>query len=114
MKLATPKRAPDTPGYPAPAIGGIARVWRERYRQWRTDRDFIAIVAALARLSDRRLAMIGMRRDDLVWHVEQLVEDREEGRRVEREVLAILEHVPERGPQLPGRGAEIRRIRGRP
>lgn len=70
------------------------------YQTWSEDRDFAAIYAALARLSDRRLHMIGMRRETLVDDVERLIEAAEENRNLEQEILALVED--RHHPALPG------------
>ena len=68
--------------------------WRNAYREWQRERDFIAIVACLARLSDRRLAMIGMRRDDLIHHVDRMVDTAEEERNTAAEILELVDKKP--------------------
>ena len=70
---------------------------RGAYLRWREDRDFAAIVRALARLGDRRLALIGMRRDDLGHYVERMMGDAETDRRLSAEVLEILHQQERRG-----------------
>ena len=99
--------------YAASARIGLVGRCRQTIRQWQLDRDLAAIVAALARLSDRRLALIGMRRGDLIGHVEHMMDEVEAGRRIEREVLEFL---AEQGDKFqdhhpaPAQTAEICRI----
>jgi hypothetical protein len=64
---------------------------RERYTSWRFRGDIAAITATLDRLSDRRLDMIGMRREDLFWAVSDMMMRAEEERQIGREVIALLE-----------------------
>ena len=45
----------------------------ERYREWRFDRDVQKIHAALERLSDRQLELIGCRREWLIEDVHRLI-----------------------------------------
>ena len=89
---------------------------RDRYNSWRFRGDIAAITATLDRLSDRRLDMIGMRREDLFGAVSDMMMRAEEERQIGREVVALLEapkvadHVPEietAMPERPARGTAI-------
>lgn len=73
------------------------------YGEWRITQDIAAIMSALDRLSDRRLAMIGLRRDDLYDAVTGMMEQVREQKRISEEVLALLEQEPATGekPRLP-------------
>lgn len=64
---------------------------RMAYSDWRFGRDVAAIVAALNRLSDHRLHMIGLRREGLFDAVGDLMLSAEEDRAIGQEVIAILE-----------------------
>lgn len=77
---------------------------RDRYNSWRFRRDIAAIMATLDRLSDRRLDMIGMRREDLLGAVFDMMERAEEERQIGREVIALLE-APEAAEPAPDTGA---------
>ena len=80
----------------APTNGsGLARI-RSAYGEWRISQDIGAIMAVLDRLSDRRLAMIGVHRDGLYDAVADMMERAQERQQMGDEVLAILEGV--RGP----------------
>ncbi|SLN12091.1 hypothetical protein ROJ8625_00312 [Roseivivax jejudonensis] len=78
---------------------------RARYDSWRFRRDIAAITATLDRLSDRRLEMIGMRRDELFEAVSDLMIRAEEERSIGREVMELLEK-PLAGETAPS-AAEI-------
>ncbi|ETX14307.1 hypothetical protein OCH239_04065 [Roseivivax halodurans JCM 10272] len=80
------RRAEDMSSDPAASSG-----LRERYESWRFRRDLAAIMAALDRLSDRRLEMIGIRRDDLFEAVSDMMMRAEEERAIGREVMALLD-----------------------
>ncbi len=102
---------------PARKAGLPARIrtmdrWRNAYRDWQQERDFIAIVACLARLSDRRLAMIGMRRKDLIHHVDRMVDAAEEERKLVAEILELADKKPvaQRPVSNAPETAEIRRF----
>ena len=64
---------------------------RERYNSWCYRRDIIAITATLDRLSDRRLDMIGMRREELVEIVCDMMLRADEERQIGREIIELLE-----------------------
>ena len=64
---------------------------RARYDSWRFRRDIAAIMASLDRLSDRRLEMIGLRRDELFEAVSEMIMRAEDERAIGREVIALLE-----------------------
>ncbi len=68
---------------------GLARI-RSSYDEWRITQDIGAVMAVLDRLSDRRLAMIGMHRDGLYDAVAELMERADERRQMGDDVLAIL------------------------
>lgn len=73
--------------------------FRARYESWRFRRDLAAIMATLDRLSDRRLEMIGMHREDLFDAVSDLMLRAEEQRAIGREVVALLDAPQEAGSQ---------------
>lgn len=95
-----------------PARPSTVDRWRNAYREWQSERDFIAIVACLARLSDRRLAMIGMRRNDLIHHVDRMVEAAEAERNFVAEILELADSKPvaHRPISKAPETAEIRRF----
>lgn len=64
---------------------------RTAYSDWRFGNDVAAIVVALDRLSNRRLHMIGLRREELVHAVRDMMLSAEEDRAIGREVIAILD-----------------------
>jgi BMFP domain-containing protein YqiC len=64
---------------------------RDRYNSWRFRRDIAAITATFDRLSDRRLNMIGMRREELFEAISDLMIRAEEERQIGLEVIALLE-----------------------
>lgn len=64
---------------------------RERYEDWRFHRDTVAIMTAFYRLSDRRLAMIGMHRSTLFESVADLMLEADRQRELVQEVTALLE-----------------------
>ncbi|KUF11988.1 hypothetical protein [Pseudoponticoccus marisrubri] len=66
----------------------------ERYASWRFSGDVTAIMACFDRLSDRRLALIGMRREELFEAVSDLMLRAEEERRMGREAIELLENPP--------------------
>lgn len=66
---------------------------QEKYESWRFQRDVAAIMATLDRLSDRRLAMIGLHRDTLFETVSDMMVEAERQRQVGHEVLAMLENA---------------------
>ena len=76
---------------------------RDRYNSWRFRSDIAAITATLDRLSDRRLDMIGMQRDDLFGAVADMMMRTEEERQIGREVIALLE-APKAADPVPNTG----------
>lgn len=74
---------------------------------WRTTQDIGAVMAALDRLSDRRLAMIGIRRDGLYDAVTEMMDRVEGERRIADEVLALLEKAPAKGERPEPAPAEM-------
>lgn len=59
-----------------------------RYQRWREKRDVAAITAALERLSERRLNLIGLHHSTLESDVQRMIWDTEAGRRIiESDVL---------------------------
>ncbi len=64
---------------------------RAAYSDWRGYNDIVTIVAALERLSNRRLHMIGLRREDLFDAVGDMMDRTEENRAIGQEILAILD-----------------------
>ncbi len=61
------------------------------YTEWRSRNDIATIVGALDRLSDRRLNMLGLRRDNLFDIVEDMVDSEKEQRAIGQEVIGMLE-----------------------
>ncbi|PWR01098.1 hypothetical protein DKT77_18205 [Meridianimarinicoccus roseus] len=79
----------------AEATGGSAlHKMRAGYADWRFQRDIAAIMASLDRLSDRRLALIGVRRDALFDAVSDLMLRAADDRAIADEVIAMLERAP--------------------
>ncbi|ETX28610.1 hypothetical protein [Roseivivax isoporae] len=78
---------------------------RARYESWRFERDIAAIMSALDRLSDRRLALIGVRRDELFEAVSTLMLEAEQRRAIGREVLDLLASPPRTGEETPAPSA---------
>lgn len=64
---------------------------RDAYEEWLEERDIIAVIAALRRLSERQLARIGMSHKTLALDVEDLVARAESERTLSRDVLALVE-----------------------
>lgn len=64
---------------------------RSTYDDWRFERDIAAVMAALDRLSNRQLHMIGLDRDSLFEAVEDMILDAAQQRALGREVLELLE-----------------------
>ncbi|KUF08738.1 hypothetical protein [Pseudoponticoccus marisrubri] len=91
--------AAGTRAAPGPVAG-----LRERVESWRFQRDVAAVTATLDRLSDRQLAMIGMRRGELFEAVSDMMLRAEEERRIGREVVALLERP--RAAPAPAPAAE--------
>ena len=113
MTMIQTEHVSGEPVYEASAKPGLIGRFRQSIRKWRFERDFVAVVSALAQLSDRRLALIGMHRDGLVDHVERLIDEAEANRRLEKEVLDIIEHDDQMlspPDPAPARTAEVRRI----
>jgi hypothetical protein len=61
------------------------------YAEWCSRNDIATIVGALDRLSDRRLNMLGLRRDNLFDVVEDMVDSAKEQRAIGQEVIGMLE-----------------------
>lgn len=95
----------DTFGGVSDTLSGL----RTRYELWQSGRDLAAIMATLDRLSDRRLAMIGMRRGELFDAVSDLMLRAEEQRALGREVVELLEapEAAERTASEPRRAAKV-------
>jgi len=64
---------------------------RIAYFDWRVQNDIGAIVAALDRLSNRRLQMIGLRREGLRDIVRDMMLSAEEDREIVQEIIAIID-----------------------
>ena len=74
-------------------LAAAATTWRGYSEERRTDRDIAAITAALSRLSARRLALLGLRRNRLSHDVETLMRRACESRGEAAEILAIVERA---------------------
>ncbi len=84
----------QTAAHPVPArFAGFSPIERLRraYAEWREDRDMAAIVGALYRLSDRRLALIGLHRDRLIDDVERMMDGSAANKAIAAEVIALLD-----------------------
>jgi hypothetical protein len=64
---------------------------RMAYADWRFNNDVAAIVAAFDRLSNRRLHMIGLRREALFDSVGDMMVHAEEERAIGLEIVAIID-----------------------
>ena len=64
---------------------------RKAYDDWRFSNDLAAIVAAFDRLSNRRLHLIGLRREALLDSVADMMVHAEEERVIVREIIAIID-----------------------
>lgn len=71
--------------------GSGLRNLRVAYSEWRSEKDIGAIAAALNRLSNRRLQMIGLRRERLRDTVRDMMVYAEEDRAAVRELIAIID-----------------------
>lgn len=71
---------------PARGLGALMTAYSDR----RLRNDIVAIMSAFDHLSDRRLHMIGMRREDLFDTVGDMIRQAEEQRTIGREVIAML------------------------
>jgi len=69
------------------------------YAKWKRNQDIEAIMVAFAKLSDRRLEMIGVKRDEIYDLVVELMERADERKSFAREVEALLDAAPEAGVQ---------------
>lgn len=81
------------------AVGLVARArLREAgaYEDWCEERDIIAVIATLRRLSERELGRIGMSHATLALDVEDLVARAEREREITREVLTVVGEAPSR------------------
>ncbi len=80
-------------------------------REWHQDRDTFAIKRALSRLSDRRLHLIGLRRQTLETDVRRMIWDIEEERNIGAEVLQILDdaHARNRNSEPRDRSPSYRK-----
>lgn len=74
-------------------LAAAATTWRSYSEERRTDRDIAAITAALSRLSARRLALLGLRRNRLSHDVETLMRRAGDSRREAADILAIVERA---------------------
>lgn len=83
-----------------PVRRGLAELCKTAIADWRAERDVVAIAGTLARLSDRRLALIGLRRDTLIFSVERMMSEAEEASRIEADVLQILAAAEDRAYRL--------------
>jgi len=80
------------------------RALRTAYADWRFGNDLVAIVAAFDRLSNRRLHMIGLRRDSLFDSIGDMMVHAEEERATVREIIAIIDASTDNalnGPDTP-------------
>lgn len=103
----------DTKTANLPANIGRLTKWRQAYRAWQYERDFVAVVASLARLSDRRLELIGMKRENLIYHVDRMIDAAEAERQTVAEIIDILEGkepVAQKPQSRPVETAEIKRF----
>ncbi len=76
------------------ALGLLARLRlrdAEDYEDWCEERDMVAIIAVLRRLSERQLERIGMSHATLALDVEDLVLRAERDRTLTDDVLRIVE-----------------------
>jgi hypothetical protein len=64
---------------------------RMAYDDWRFGNDVAAIVAGFNRLSNRRLHMIGLRRETLFESVVEMIDQAEEERAISKAILAIID-----------------------
>ena len=64
---------------------------RMAYADWRFGNDVAAIVVAFDRLSNRRLHMIGLRREAIFDSVGEMMVHAEEERAIGREIVAIID-----------------------
>jgi hypothetical protein len=96
--------------------------WRDYLKaavgEYRTSRsarqredDVAAIAFALSRLSDRRLTLLGIRRDGLVHAVETLVEKAEEARSSADEIICLVDGTRQDKTQATA-GIDGRRMNG--
>ncbi|MBK5928022.1 hypothetical protein [Rhodobaculum claviforme] len=80
-------------------VGLVARTrLREpgAYEDWCEERDVIAIIATLRRLSERQLERIGMSHATLALDVEDLVARAIREREITGEVLRVVDTAPQR------------------
>ena len=84
----------------APRKRGLA-MFRQAYDDWRFERDIVAIMATLDRLSDRQLHLIGVARDSLFETVEDMVRSAERERLIGRDVIALLDAPTPSANDLP-------------
>lgn len=76
------------------AVGLVARLRlreAEAYEDWCEERDMVAIIATLRRLSERQLARIGMGHGTLALDVEDLTLRAARDRTITDEVLRIVQ-----------------------
>lgn len=102
--IARKAMTPETDGHE----DGTTRLDRMKaaYDEWRMTQDIGAVMSALGRLSDRQLAMIGLRRDGLYGAVTEMMDRVEEQGRIADEVLALLDKAPARGEAPAPQAAE--------
>lgn len=70
---------------------------RAAHADWQFERDVAAVMAALDRLSDRRLALIGMRREALFDAVAEMIARTQADRAATSEILSLAD---ERGDAM--------------
>jgi hypothetical protein len=93
-----PASVPDD----ASAIQGrVLGALRKAYDDWRSSNDHAAIVAAFNRLSNRRLHLIGLRREALLDSVGGMMIHAEEERAIVREIIAIIDASTDNAPNGP-------------
>ena len=79
------------------AVGLLARTrLREAhaYEAWSEERDVIAVIATLRRLSERQLDRIGMSHATLALDVEDLVARATREREITSEILRVVDSAP--------------------
>jgi len=77
---------------------GLDRM-KAAYEAWRITQDIGAIMAAFDRLSDRRLALIGLRRSELYDAVTEMMDEVRQQERIGEDVLALLDQAPATGEE---------------
>ncbi len=72
-------------------LGALLRGWLEAYGEWREYRDYDAIGAAFAKLSERQLNQLGMSRATLSIDLTDLMARADESRAHAAEIAALLD-----------------------